>query len=183
MKTFLRQFILPLKEIDEILPKTGLIVDLGCGEGTIAQYLAETKTRKVVGVDLNENRLKKPKQKSLTFRYGDSRKFNMRGVEGVVLSDMLHHMNFKDQEKTLSGVFKSLKKGGVLVIKEIDTAEWVRSSLSRLWDRLLYPKERIYFSNSDNLITTLERIGYKVKFSRSSRHFPGSTNLFICKKP
>lgn len=178
----IRSLILPLVEIDKNLPAHGTIYDLGCGQGVIAEYLAKKKNRLVIGVDIDNKRIPANQMKNLSFINKDIRKFNINKADGVVLSDVLHHLNKIEQTKILYKVFKGLKKSGVLIIKEIDTKEFVRSRLSRLWDLILYPKDKIEFRNSDQLISELQKIGFKVKISRPTRLFPGSTTLFVCTK-
>ena len=177
---FLRKVILPLEEIDKNLPKEGKIFDLGCGEGVISNYLTRNKKRKVIGIDSDVRRLPKHKTKYLSFKNADIRNVSLNGTAGVVISDVLHHLNLKDQKTLLSKVARELKKGGVLVIKEIDKSEFVRSRLSRLWDLILYPQDKIKYWNYKKLKKFLEEIGFRVKFSRPCRLFPGSTTLFIC---
>ena len=179
---YLRSLILPLVLIDKNLPKQGTIIDLGCGQGTIAKYLANRKDRKVIGIDSNKNRLPQSTQKNLSFVHGDILYFKFKNPDGIVLSDVLHHNDFKYQSKILKKISKNLKKGGVLIIKEIDTGEILRSIISRLWDFLLYPKDKIYFSNCKDLAEKLTALGFKVAISRPIRLFPGSTTLFIAKK-
>lgn len=174
--------MLPLREIDSAIPIKGKIIDLGCGEGTIASYLAQKKDRFVVGVDIDKKRLQKSKQKNLKFILKDIREFKFKNVRGIILSDILHHLNFHDQNKLLMNISKSLNKGSILVIKEIDTGEFIRSRLSRFWDFVFYPKDKIYFSKASNLKKLLENLNFRVKILRPCRFFPGSTTLFICKK-
>lgn len=179
---FLRFLMLPLKEIDEFLPSQGKIVDLGCGEGVLAEFLAKRKARKVIGIDINKKRLQQPRVSNLIFDYGDIRNFPLKGLDGVVLSDVLHHLNFADQNQLLSRIANSLNENGVLVIKEIDTKEFMRSKLSRFWDFVFYPKDRIFFSNSKDLKRFLVKLRFKVKILRACRFFPGSTTLYFCRK-
>lgn len=179
---FLRSLILPLKEINEFLPKKGIIIDLGCGQGVIAYYLANIKQRNVIGVDLNVKRLPKKNLKNLKFIKSDIRKYNVKNANGIIVSDVLHHISVQDQHALIKNVSKNLKSGGIFIVKEIDTDEFTRSKLSRFWDFIFYPKEEIYFRSAKDLKKELENFGFKVKVKKSSRLFPGSTNLFICKK-
>lgn len=181
-RDFLRQIILPLKIIDSNLPKKGQVLDLGCGEGVIAKYLAKISTRSVIGVDADPKRLPNIKKDNLKFVTADIRKFKFAKADGVVVSDVLHHMNTSSQKKLLTNVNKNLKKNGVLIIKEIDTREFIRSRLSRLWDFLLYPKDKIFYWDSNVLKNYLKSSGYHVQVVRASRFFPGSTTVFICRK-
>jgi len=179
---FLRSFMLPLREIDKAIPNRGIIIDLGCGEGVTAKYLARTKTRQVIGVDNNKKRLQNPTQNNLIFVLDDIRNYALKGADAIVISDVLHHLNYKDQKKLLAKIATNLKKGGIFIIKEIDTGEFIRSRLSRFWDFVFYPNEKIYYQNSKNLRDFLEKLSFNIKIVRASRFFPGSTTLFICQK-
>lgn len=178
----LRSLILPLQEIDKFIPEEGTVIDLGCGQGIIASFLANKKKRNVIGVDLNAKRLPKSNTKNLKFIHADIRKYNVKNANGIVVSDVLHHIIPKDQHAIIKNITKNLKKEGVLIIKEIDTGELIRSRLSRFWDFVFYPKEKIYFKNAKDLKNELESFGLKVKVKKASSLFPGSTNLFICRK-
>ncbi len=178
----LRSVILPLSEIDNALPKKGAITELGCGQGVIAKYLAKRKDRQILGIDANGIRIGKSKTTNLRFRIGDITLINYIPQDGFVVSDVLHHLSFKDQKILLSKLNKALKKNGTLVIKEIDTSEFLRSKLSRIWDFALYPKDKISYWNSNELKKYLTRLGFNVSLIRASHLFPGSTTLYICSK-
>ena len=180
--TSLRTAILPLKQIDHALPQKGEIIDLGCGQGVLATYLASKSTREVTGVDTNTARIPKSKLKNLKFINDDIRSYNLSGAKGIVLSDVLHHLKREDQKILLRRIAKGLSKGGVLIIKEIDTGEAIRSKLSRFWDFIFYPGEKIEFSNANDLKKFLQEIGFSIVLDRPCRFFPGSTTLFICTK-
>lgn len=178
----LRFWMLPLAQINDLIPKKGTVVDLGCGEGVTVKYLAKIKTRKIIGVDNNAKRLQKSNQKNLKFELADIRKYQPKDANAIIISDVLHHINYEDQKNLLAKSFKSLKKGGVLLIKEIDSREFVRSRLSRFWDFVFYPRDKIYYQNSKDFKRYLQDFGFKVTITRPSRFFPGSTTLFLCQK-
>ena len=178
----LRFIILPLREIDQFSPKKGRIIDLGCGEGVVAKYLARNKRRFVIGVDQDEKRLQKSSVKNLKFVLEDIRNFKIENATGVILSDVLHHLKFSDQKKILNNISQGFKNGSVLIIKEIDFDENIRSKLSRFWDFVFYPKDKIYYSSAKKLTKILLGLNFKVQIIRASRFIPGSTTLFICTK-
>ncbi len=178
----LREAMIPLSRIDSALPKNGTIVDLGCGQGIIAKYLARNKKRQLIGVDIDKARLRKSDTKNLKFIYGDITRYPMKNIDGVVMSDVLHHLTPPMQIKVSKNVYKGLKKGGVFVIKEIDTGDIVRSKLSRFWDFVFYPTEKINFQNANKRKKFLERLGFIVGIKKTTKLFPGSTNLFFCVK-
>lgn len=177
-----RSHILPLTQIDQALPLKGVILDLGCGEGVITKYLAQIKTRKIIGIDSDKKRVSAINTGNISFKVGDIRKIPIRNVDGVVTSDVLHHLSKNEQIRLLQKIFVGLRKNGVLVIKEIDTNEFVRSKLSRFWDFILYPKDKISYWDSNELTKYLKSLGFIVKKQTALRLFPGSTNLYICRK-
>lgn len=179
---FFRAMILPLKEIDMQISDTASIVELGCGQGVISAFLAQKSGRNIVGVDKNVRRLKKSNLKNLKFIKGDITKLNFKNLDAIIISDVLHHLNPKSQKTLLSKIPKMIKKRGVLVIKEIDKAERIRMTLSRIWDFLLYPNDKIFYFDCKELKNQLEKLGFTVKLSRPCRFFPGSTTLLTCKK-
>ena len=179
----LRKLILPIENINSAIPKRGTIVDLGCGQGQISLYLAQTKTRKIIGIDNNTKRLQKSPQKNLKFRKGDITKISLGRIDGAVISDVLHHLSVNNQRSLIQKVFKNLTKNGIFVIKEIDTGEFIRSKLSRMWDFIFYPEDEINYWNKSDLEKYLKRLGFKsIHVTRPCRFFPGSTTLFVCTK-
>lgn len=179
---YFRKLILPIEEIDKAIPKKGTVIDFGCGQGQIAFILSNQPERIVVGIDANNKRLPKYTRKNLVFKKADITKLAISKISGAVLSDVLHHLSLTDQSVLVKKICKNLENNGVLVIKEIDANEFIRSHLSRLWDFILYPQDKITFTNSDYLIKTLDKIGFKVDILRPCRYFPGSTTLYICTK-
>lgn len=179
---YFRGLILPLNLIDALLPKSGKIVELGCGQGIISKFISKRKKRRIIGIDNDIKRLPIKNEVNLIFLKKDITKSNIPKANGYVLSDVLHHLKLSDQKKLIKKAHSSLRANGVLLIKEIDTKEFTRSKLSRLWDYLLYPKDQINYWNSKDLLDFLLAVGFRTKMLRTSRLFPGSTNLFIARK-
>lgn len=179
---YLRSIILPLGEIGSIIPEKASIVDLGCGEGIISKYLAKSSKRTVIGVDLNAKRIPASNKKNLSFQEGDIRIYDIGSANTIIISDVLHHISFQDQKKLLIKIAGKLKKDSLLIIKEVDAGEFIRSRLTRFWDFIFYPKDKIYYHNSSEFKNHLEKLGFSVSVSRPCRLFPGSTTLFVCRK-
>src|SRR3989344_8533573 len=48
----------PLELLEKMVPKNGLIADLGCGDGLVTNYLAlKASTRQISGIDKNLSRI------------------------------------------------------------------------------------------------------------------------------
>lgn len=183
----LRYLIMPMEQISFNLPKKGTVLDIGCGDGLVALYIAQKgKGRKVVGVDTNAKRLKNAKiaaknVRNLSYERKSALSLGSK-IDGAVMSDFLHHIPKEQHSKLLKSVYNNLSTGGKLVIKEIDTGDAIRSGISRLFDCMFYPKDEIYFRNAFELKKELTTIGFTVEIDKVKKFFPGSTTLFTCVK-
>lgn len=182
-----RWAIVPFSLIESYMPKNGVIIDLGTGEGVMATHLAlSSSRRRVIGLDLNRQKVYLAKRltkniSNITFEVKDATK-GLPGANGFVLSDFLHHVPKSKHGALLKSIYNSLNAKGVMVIKEIDTNNKLRARISRIFDFMFYPNETINFLNADSLIRTLTKIGFKVEILNVKKWFPGSTVLFICQK-
>lgn len=183
----LKWLVFPFKQMEKYFPKMGEIVDIGCGEGLFTLFLAlKQKKRKVYGIDLNSKKIKLAKQTSInlpniSFKIINAFSWKTK-VDGIVISDVFHHFPKEKQEPFLRKTFHLLNNKGVLLIKEINKDDFVRSRLSRIWDYFLYPKDQINYWSKRKLIQTLTKIGFRVTVKRDAYLFPGSTFLYICSK-
>lgn len=183
----IRWFIFPFDKLERLLPSIGEIVDIGCGEGAFSLYCAlKNQQRKVYGMDVDQRRITVAKKAAtsltnVTFIQQSALEWSKR-VNGIIISDVFHHLSKNDQYKFLKLSYKVLKKNGVLVIKEINKDDFLRAKLSRLWDYILYPKDKINYWSKDKLVKALDNLGYSVKTSQEAIFFPGSTIFYICSK-
>lgn len=182
----LRFLMLPLSAIDKAMPVKGIIYEIGCGMGVISLYLGKEPGRQVIGTDLNPAKIKLlqtiEKLQNVSFVNTNAVKYSYQKCSGAVLSDFLHHVDYKTQEKILHKIGTALNKNGVIVIKEIDKNDGMRMWLSRLWDVLFYPGDAIYYREKNDLVGLLKNLGLAVSVKREVPWFPGSTYLFICQK-
>ncbi len=188
MKSILKYLIVPFTNIDKALPSAGTILDLGCGEGIISFFLAQNKNRRIIGIDKNLHKIRLAQNQArccqnISFTQGDIFKINLPPrIDGVILSDMLHHLSIINQQKILLKISLLLKKGGILVVKEINRDDMIRSKLSRLWDAILYPQDKINYYSSAEIIKLLKQLGFQVRHQQTNFLTPASVHLYIAKK-
>lgn len=187
MKLWLKSLFWPLKQIDAALPKSGLILDLGCGEGIIAKYLAQNLHRQVIGLDTDRDKLALAVKRTrhlpnLSFKFRNILQANLNQISGCVISDVLHHLSPSQQHQFLRRLGSQLKPGATCVIKEANKNDLFLSSLTRFWDWLLYPNDKINYYSAKQLMRLMNKLGFSVIFKPLRYPFPGSVNLFICTK-
>jgi SAM-dependent methyltransferase len=87
--------------------RSGLIIDIGCGEGVVVDEFA-AKGYNIIGVD--------PNYASDTVRYGDVLNLDLgdASAEAVLFLDVFEHLHFQDQPKALSEIYRVLIPSGLL---------------------------------------------------------------------
>ena len=181
--------LLNIHSFSELLPHQGLIIDIGCGYGVLANYLSLClPDNRILGIDLDRKRIDSANmtiknRKNITFRSENAEESNLPSCTGIVMTDFLHHVRPPDQQKILENAFICLRKGGTLLIAEADPGA---KPLYRYWasflsDRVLYPLLKSYFRKSDDWVNILSRLGFRVGIVRLKNPiFAGI--LFVCRK-
>jgi ubiquinone/menaquinone biosynthesis C-methylase UbiE len=113
--------------VDSLNIRRGMhVLDLGCGTGwaTLEIALRLEGTGKVVGLDLSEAMIEQARQKQAAFSY-DNVEFVQQSASSlnydacfdyVVSTNAFHH--FASREQVFAQVWRSLKRGGTLVIQD-----------------------------------------------------------------
>jgi 1-acyl-sn-glycerol-3-phosphate acyltransferase len=108
----------------DLLPKTGTILDLGCGYGFMCYMLQfRSSDQTIIGVDYDEEKIETArngylKSTRLQFHRADILQFPLDNYSGIVLSDVLHYLEPSEQEDLLHRCCSALLPGGVLVIRD-----------------------------------------------------------------
>jgi SAM-dependent methyltransferase len=135
-----------------------IVADLGAGEGTLAQLLAQ-RAEKVIAVDLSpkmvefgQNLAVQNGLSNLEYRIGDieTPPIEDNSLDLAVLSQALHHA--EHPQRALDAAFRILKPGGRLIILDLllHTFEEAREMYADRW---------LGFSESD-LATMMEKSGF-----------------------
>ena len=136
-----------------------VIADLGAGEGTLSQLLAQ-RAKQVIAVDNSEKMVaygadlaRKHDCKNLEFRHGDIEDppIDPGTVDLVLFSQALHHA--LQPAKALASAYKILKPGGRIVLLDL-----LKHSFDKA--RVLYADVWLGFSEVD-LIEMMEAAGFK----------------------
>lgn len=148
-------------QIASHVPDRGSILDLGCGYGIFANYLALASVlRKVIGVDLDKHKLAYAFRglKNTSFRWGDATTMRMHGLSAVLLLDVLHHLNsYRDQERLISASMGMIRKNGKLIIVEVDSSPWWKLVFARITDGLLYVGQPVYYRYRSDMVRLLTK--------------------------
>lgn len=107
-----------------LLPRNGLIYDLGCGYG-FAAYLLQWSApgRDMVGVDYDEEKIAVAqgnflRNENIAFQAADVLGINLEPCAGILISDVLHYLMPEQQRLLLERCVTALLPGGVLIIRD-----------------------------------------------------------------
>ena len=108
--------------IESLDLKDKQVIDVGCGDGELAQSMAKAGA-KVVGIDPNPKRIARARegaQNSETFAEGsaDALPCDDGSMDIVVFFNSLHHVPIAEMDKALAEAARVLKPGAVLYVSE-----------------------------------------------------------------
>lgn len=180
----------PLVLLEELVPAEGKIVDLGCGDGLVANYLAlKAPKRQIIGVDKNEIRLKEADRglSNTKFVCGDVLSEKIPLSDTVLMIHLLHHLSSFDEQKIVLQKAKGkLKKGGRLIIAEIDHRPVLKYLLTLLVDRIIFPIlfegknfSAIFYRGRGEWRKLLEGLGFEVKVITAHEGKPFSHVILV----
>lgn len=181
----------PYEVVDKMIPDKGTMVELGCGEGLLANYLAITQPKRmIIGYEIIPERLELAKKgiKNTIYKVGDVVKIPFPKADVFILFHVLHHLPGRDaQEKVLIKVKKALKRGGKLVIVDVHVAPTVKYAAAWIADHFLVPWvfekrffTRAYFRKESEWRKLLKKLGYKFKVTEATRGRPFPNIIFEC---
>lgn len=184
----------PFEQVERFVPKKGLIIDLGCGDGFFSNYLAiKSPLRKIVGVEINRNRIKIADKgfKNTKFITGDVTKKKIKSADTILMFHLLHHLLAPlDQIDLIKDCVRKLSKGGKLIIIEVDTKPIHKYLFSNLTDKVIVPIlfERKFFDFNIHYRSAIEwrdilaKHGLKTTILRADKDKPFSHIIIQAKK-
>ena len=190
----LRFWYAPYKEVEELIPVSGTVVDLGCGEGIFSNYIGLcSKNRKVIGIEIDKKRIKIADHdiSNVSFMNADITKADLPQSDVIICFQLLHHLkSYEMQEELIKKCIKSLNKGGKILIVEINVNYTFRYFLTWLTDHFLVPwffEKRLYSPILYRKISGWTRIFKKIGLSYgviipNERARPFANVIFECQK-
>lgn len=183
--------------LERHLPEKGLIVDIGCGYGTISHLVSSAcMDRSVIGVDMSSRRIEAAKSgvnhsNSIEFRAADVRDFQIPSCSAVIMIDILYMLTFQEQERLLSRCYEKLCDNGVVVIKDNCKSPYWKYAYAYIEDVIktklgVYGKEIAENSSRywdvDDFLELLGRIGFRAVAIPLKSYLPYPGVFYVCQK-
>lgn len=191
--TYLRFWEYPrLVRIEALLPKTGVIIDLGSGYGIFSNYAAAASSKRQVlamefdkkKTDIAKEASRMGKIKNIVFDNKDITKIPIKRANAIVIMHVLHHLrSYKEQENLIEECIKKLDKGDMLLIDEVDKKYTIQYFMALLTDSLLYFGDRFYYRSKKDMISFLAKFPLTVEVKNVSNFLmPYPELVYMCRK-
>lgn len=182
----------PYEVIEKMIPGKGVIVELGCGEGLLTNYLALAKPKsKIIGFEIVPERLEIAKKgiKNTNYKVANIVDLPFPKADVFILFHVLHHLPSKDaQELVLKKVKQSLNKGGKLIIVDVYIEPSFKYWGAWIADHFLVPwvfenrfYTRAYFRKATEWAKLLKKLGYNANLTLEIKGRPFPNLIFECK--
>ena len=161
-----------LDEIGQYLPEEGPVLDIGCGFGLFSLYYAATGPRRFVrGLDVNARRIALARRAAgrlgidnVAYAEGDARDFKGDGeVAGAYMLDIVHHIPPGTVAPLLRRLRRCLAPGRRLLVKDVDTRPAPKRWFTWALDKAMAPTAPVHYWSADELQSTLEACGFRVR--------------------
>jgi len=129
------------EHIHALLPRTGDIVDLGCGYGPLTYLLHwSAPERRLLGVDHDAEKVAVAAHSllrgdNLRFEQADLLTWRPPPADAYLLKDVLHYLPMARQEELLRSCAEALRPGGVIVVRDGFTGDALRHARTRWTER------------------------------------------------
>lgn len=181
----------PLVELEEYIPKEGLVTELGCGDGVLSNYIALTSNKRIViGIDNDKKRISTANQgiKNTKYIHGDIRTIPIPKSDVIIISHVLHHLSsYQEQVAVLERCKKYLNSGGQIIILEIYIESSLKYALGWFFDHFLVPiffekrlYSKIYYRKKNEWKNTITSLGFDVEINNLTAGKPISNIIIIC---
>lgn len=110
--------------LDEVVPRQGHILDVGCGYGLVMNWLAlDAPQRTLHGVDHDSAKIRVARAAAagcsrVNFEEGDLVIAAWPACDAVLLCDVLHYFPRELKQQILRRAFEALRPNGVLILRE-----------------------------------------------------------------
>jgi 2-polyprenyl-3-methyl-5-hydroxy-6-metoxy-1,4-benzoquinol methylase len=167
-----------MQAVAAAIPLTGRVLEVGCGHGLLANYLAlESQTREVHGADIDGPKIEAARQagqmSGATFSVLTPGLLPEGPWAAVAIVDVLYLLTEAQQRALLRDCAAALAPGGVLVVKEMSPAPRWKAGWNRFQETLAVRLLRITEGEGGFTFLPPEQLaGWMAQDGLSVRHRP-----------
>jgi 2-polyprenyl-3-methyl-5-hydroxy-6-metoxy-1,4-benzoquinol methylase len=201
----LRWWLTPYERMAAYVPKSGKVLDVGCGHGLLAMEMALSEpNRTVLATDHDVARIALAKQAANSGKGIANLKFEVStgspvadvGAEGkfdaIMMIDFLHYFSPEQQDAMIAKAFANLQVGGWLLAREVNQQGGLISKLNQFYEKMatltgftqsnnVKTKENLSFKSQSGWEAKFAEHGFKVRSEPCSSPIFADI-LYICQR-
>ncbi len=166
LKFFLRKINCPFDEIIRAIPENKKILDLGCGNAYILNFLLKKNFENYTGIDpkLKIKYNQKNNKIELKSIYAEDYLDKIQKYNCILMIDLMHHINKERQESFIKNVLKNMRSNSILIYKDMSNRNTFFGLMNKIHD-LFYNLQIINYFSSKRIIELSSRLPgkYKIK--------------------
>lgn len=187
----------PVSVVEAEVPRSGRVLEVGCGHGLISIHLARTAPqRDVLGVDIDARKIALATQVAAALPDDSRPSFEHRpdGTlpagpwDAIVIVDVLYLLPPDAQRALLDACIAQLAPSGVLVLKETDVVPRWKHRLAKVQELVatrvarVTAGETVHFTPIDELVAWLRRRGLDVRSRRVDKRYLHPHALIVARR-
>jgi 2-polyprenyl-3-methyl-5-hydroxy-6-metoxy-1,4-benzoquinol methylase len=186
----------PFRVVAAQLPAAGRMLEVGCGHGLLANYLAlAAPDRQVIGVDVDTEKLEVARAAArgggldCTFEAVEGATLPDGPFDGIAVVDVLYLLEAEDQRSLLRSCAGRLAPGGVLAVKEMAPSPGWKAAWNVLQETAsvkilgITAGEKLTFLPPADMATAMVEAGLTVRERPMHRGYPHPHHLLVGTKP
>ena len=198
----LRWWLTPYERMASYVPKSGKVLDVGCGHGLLAMEMAISEpNRTVLATDHDVARIDLASQagkniSNLQFEVSTGSPVADAPADGkfnaIMMIDFLHYFSPEQQDAMIAKAFANLENGGWLLAREVNQQGGLVSKLNQLYEKMatmtgftqsntIQAKENLSFKSQTGWEAKFTEHGFKVRSEPCSSPVFADI-LYICEK-
>jgi uncharacterized protein len=109
---------------NELVPRQGNILDIGCGYGFISYMLHfVSPERQITGIDYDEQKIATAshcfsKNEKINFVFADVLEYPFEKYDAIIMSDILHYLQPAEQKMVIEKCIHHLNPAGTIIIRD-----------------------------------------------------------------
>ncbi len=184
---FCRSLILPIDQIESLLPDKGSILDVGCGYGLTTAFFALNKHRQMLGLEINSKKISLAQKifstfPNISFETADLLSTQKKSFNSILAIDLLHHLNPSQKDQFLKDAFQKLENSGTLIIKEINTKPLLKYLWNYFHDLIMTKFSSLHFLSTLELKKLLNKHHFKIIKKGMYKNFLYPHTFYVCQK-
>jgi 2-polyprenyl-3-methyl-5-hydroxy-6-metoxy-1,4-benzoquinol methylase len=194
----LRWWLTPYERMAAYVPKSGKVLDVGCGHGLLAMEMALSgSNRTVLATDHDVARISLASQAgqgitNLKFEVSTGSPVAEGTFDAIMMIDFLHYFSPEQQDAMIAKAYANLQPGGWLLAREVNQQGGLISKLNQFYEKMatltgftqsntIQAKENLSFKSQSGWEAKFAEHGFKVRSEPCSSPIFADI-LYICEK-